>query len=186
MCHHAGDGSGKGNKASIGVEICINEDQDYVKQVQNGAKVIAYLMKLHKLPISRVVRHFDWSGKHCPSQITDVWYGFTWAKFKQMVVDYYNAGTTTVKPVAKTAAKTTTTNGIVKKYSEKGIFYPNDNILVRDKPTTQGEHIATYRAGRGVCGFSYGTHGQSICVVRVLALQWRVRIHSVQKIQRWQ
>lgn len=152
QCYHAGDGAGDGNKHSIGIEGCINVDGDYVKMIHNLAETVAIVVRDNGLdPVKDVVRHYDWSGKHCPSQIMDGWYGITWAKFKQMVVDYYNAGTTTVKPVATSAAKAkTSANGIVKKYSEKGVFYPNDTIIVRDAPTTKGKQIAKYFKGEKV------------------------------------
>lgn len=151
QCFHAGDGAGNGNKHSIGIEGCINSDGDYVKSVTNMAELTAKICKDEGLdPVKDVVRHYDWSGKHCPSQIMDGWYGITWAKFKQMVLDFYNAGNTTVKTVATTAKETTATNGIVKKYAEKGVFYPNETIIVRDEPTTKANIVARYYKGENL------------------------------------
>jgi len=152
QCFHAGDGAGNGNKHSIGIEGCINSDGDYVKSVTNMAELTAKICKQENLdPVKDVVRHYDWSGKHCPSQIMDGWYGITWAKFKQMVLEFYRDGNATVKPVSTTTAKkNTATGGIVKRYSEKGVFYPNETIIVRDQPSTKGNIIVRYYKGENL------------------------------------
>src|SRR5690625_3289022 len=36
QCWHAGDGRGPGNLHSVSIEICINSDGDYVKEVETG------------------------------------------------------------------------------------------------------------------------------------------------------
>ena len=40
--------------------------------------------------------------------------------------------------------------GIVKKYKENGNFYPNETIIVRDMPSTQGNIIARYYNGENL------------------------------------
>lgn len=69
VCWHAGDGSapGTGNSNGIGIEMCINTDGSYDGSMQNDAKLIAYLMQKYNLGIENVQRHFDFSGKECPS-----------------------------------------------------------------------------------------------------------------------
>jgi len=47
---HAGDGRGKGNMESIGIESCINSDGDYVQAVKNTAKLVAKIMKDEGIP----------------------------------------------------------------------------------------------------------------------------------------
>ena len=68
---HCGDGTGKGNMTSIGVEICYSKSggECYVKAEENAVQLVAYLLKKHKLPISRVKQHNFWSGKDCPHRI---------------------------------------------------------------------------------------------------------------------
>ena len=41
-------------------------------------------------------------------------------------------------------------SGIVKKYKENGTFYPNETIIVRDRPSTQGNIIARYYKGENL------------------------------------
>ena len=66
---HAGDGSGDGNRKSIGIEICVNEDGDFEKAKANAVWLVRYLMGKYNIPIARVVPHKHWSGKNCPHNI---------------------------------------------------------------------------------------------------------------------
>lgn len=95
---HAGDGRGKGNMESIGIESCINSDGDYVKAVRNTAKLVAKIMKDEGIPISRVVQHNYWSGKNCPMQIRAGQAGITWTKFISMIQTELNQKPVEVKP----------------------------------------------------------------------------------------
>ena len=81
---HCGDGTGKGNMTSIGVEICYSKSggERYVKAEENAVQLVAYLLKKHKLPISRVKQHNFWSGKDCPHRIRKEG---RWAEFIQRV-----------------------------------------------------------------------------------------------------
>lgn len=58
------------------------------KTIQNTAEIVAYYMKLYKVPLDKVVRHYDASYKQCPYGM----YGKNnseWIKFKSMVKNYY-------------------------------------------------------------------------------------------------
>ena len=85
---HAGDGSGDGNRKSIGVEICYSKSggKRFEAAEENAAGLIAYLMHTYDIPLSRVVRHKDWSGKNCPHRTIQL----GWKRFKDMVQDAYN------------------------------------------------------------------------------------------------
>ena len=85
QCWAAGDGAGPGNRQSVHVEICINEDGDYVQAVKNGAALVKALMNQLSLPISRVNQHWDWSGKNCPQQIRAAQAGIGWNEFLGLV-----------------------------------------------------------------------------------------------------
>lgn len=81
QCWHAGDGGGKGNTQSIGIELCVNSDGDYLKTIDNAIELVKYLMKKHNIPITNVVQHNHWSGKNCPSLIRKAYKGVTWSQF---------------------------------------------------------------------------------------------------------
>lgn len=74
---HSGDGGkGKGNRESIGIEICVNKDGDFTKAKENAIILIQRLMKHYTIPISRVVPHKHWNGKNCPERLLKEWNGF--------------------------------------------------------------------------------------------------------------
>lgn len=78
---HCGDGKGRygiTNSNSIGIEICINSDGDYLLAVFNTIFLVRYLMEKYQIPVERVVRHYDASGKTCPRTLS----GNSWARWK--------------------------------------------------------------------------------------------------------
>lgn len=77
-CWHCGDGKGNGNYNSIGIELCINKDGDYIGTINNGIKLIKYLMNKYQIPITNVVQHNYWSGKNCPELIRSGYMGINW------------------------------------------------------------------------------------------------------------
>lgn len=84
---HAGDGNGKGNRASIGIEICrsrcVGSDEAlYRRAEENGVKLAAWLLVRHRLPLAALRKHQDWSGKNCPHRILDEG---RWESFRQRV-----------------------------------------------------------------------------------------------------
>lgn len=79
---HCGDGGrGKGNRQSIGIEICYSTDyvtNKHEKSFHNAVEVVKKLMKEFNIPIENVVQHNSWSGKDCPHRIRAEG---TWNKF---------------------------------------------------------------------------------------------------------
>ena len=73
---HAGDGRGKGNTQSIGIEICENSDGNFNKAVENAQRLIKKLMDKHGIPLDNVVPHKHWSGKNCPRKLLNTWNQF--------------------------------------------------------------------------------------------------------------
>ncbi|MBR5152236.1 MAG: N-acetylmuramoyl-L-alanine amidase [Clostridia bacterium] len=80
---HCGDGKGKygiTNQNSIGIELCINQDSDFSKTLENAVQVVKELMKELQIPPRRVVRHYDASRKCCPKSLSQNnwkgWYDF--------------------------------------------------------------------------------------------------------------
>lgn len=79
---HAGDGSvGKGNRESIGIEICYSTDYKsdrHEKAFYNAIEITKQLMQQFGIPIENVKQHYDWSKKNCPHRIRKE---DTWQKF---------------------------------------------------------------------------------------------------------
>ena len=67
--YHCGDGSGNGNRKSVGIEICVNSDCDYEVSKRNVAELAAKLLKDKNLGIDAVKQHYDWNGKNCPRRL---------------------------------------------------------------------------------------------------------------------
>jgi N-acetylmuramoyl-L-alanine amidase CwlA len=70
---HCGDGRGKGNMKSIGVEVCYSKSggKKYDDAEELGIQFIAQLLFERKWKVDRVKPHRDWSGKNCPHRILD-------------------------------------------------------------------------------------------------------------------
>lgn len=83
---HAGDGSqpfgstyfnttyqkwsiGGGNRNGIGIETCINPDNDYELTLKRTAKLTASLLHQYGLGLDRIKQHYHFSGKPCPNII---------------------------------------------------------------------------------------------------------------------
>ena len=57
------------NSNSIGIEICVNQDGDYSKSVDNAVELTKKLMKELNIPADKVIRHYDSCGKQCPAKM---------------------------------------------------------------------------------------------------------------------
>ena len=73
---HAGDGQGKGNRASIGVEICRSQCRgpagwQYRHSEENAEILAAALLRHFRLTAEELRMHQDWSGKYCPHRLLE-------------------------------------------------------------------------------------------------------------------
>lgn len=77
---HAGDK--EGNYSSIGLEI--SQGGDRTKTIANAVQLAVRILKERNWGAERLKRHFDWSGKICPSIFApNGWQG--WFDFVKMV-----------------------------------------------------------------------------------------------------
>lgn len=86
-------GSYTGNTTSIGIEMCVNPESDYNQTVLNTIDIVKQLMKQYNLTADDVVQHNYWNGKNCPLEMRSGRRGWTWSKFKSMLVDTPQAPT---------------------------------------------------------------------------------------------
>lgn len=86
---HVGDGQGKygiTNANSLGLEMCeIDRHQHEIEEIT--LDFIITLMKQHKVPIQKVVRHYDASRKNCPRILNDDGKWSRWIEFKKKLKD---------------------------------------------------------------------------------------------------
>lgn len=68
---HAGDKMtpNGGNMNGIGIELCVNEGNDYQKTLENAAALCAELLKTYHLKLEDIRQHHDFSGKDCPHRM---------------------------------------------------------------------------------------------------------------------
>ncbi len=122
ICWHAGDGTGygTGNTNGIGIEMCVNRDGNYEGTLHNNAKLVASFMLKYNLNISNIKRHFDMSGKECPSYLIRT---SRWEEFVEMVRMEYllqkYLGTATITYDLSTT-DCPTTESVLAKYFDQG------------------------------------------------------------------
>ena len=93
------DFDGPGNNYSIGLEMCENRDANLNATIDRTARLTAYLMHQHGIPLSRVVPHYHWPRKgtsrphkNCPHFLLDNGRpGRKWKAFQSRVNGYYRA-----------------------------------------------------------------------------------------------
>lgn len=64
------------NSNSIGIELCVKKDKGgkwYFEDrtIDNAIELVKSLMRKHNIPISKVIRHYDVTGKLCPEPLVD-------------------------------------------------------------------------------------------------------------------
>ena len=150
---HAGDGrNGKGNRTSIGVEICYSKSggKRFDKAEENAAKYIAIQLKKRGWGISRVKRHKDWSGKECPRRTMKK----GWKRFLNMIqveLDKLNGKTTgSTKPADKKDNKKLAVDGSwgkdCTKKSQKVLGTKVDGI-VSNQPASNKKYLPNAYSG---------------------------------------
>lgn len=76
------------NSNSISIEMCDTERNGVYnlteKTMENALALGRVLMARYNIPIERVIRHFDVTGKHCPAYFMDE---TKWAAFKARLVE---------------------------------------------------------------------------------------------------
>ncbi|WP_051280620.1 peptidoglycan recognition protein family protein [Anaerovorax odorimutans] len=82
--YHAGDQLKKdgGNVNGIGIEMCVNSENDYEQTLKNTALLVHYLLDVYDLDISAVKKHQDFSGKICPERLIKE---DRWDEFLEMI-----------------------------------------------------------------------------------------------------
>ena len=156
------------NKYAVQIEV--TEDKRLTKAqkqqaIDREAFWVAVQCAYYNIPLNKVYSHADISRmypqdtNHTDPIAFFKSVGVSWSDFKAQVKKYHDvlkAGGDTTKitslgerKATVTASKPTanTSTGIVKKYAENGVFYPNETIIVRDAPTTKANIVARYYIG---------------------------------------
>lgn len=91
------DFDGPGNNYSIGIEMCEHPGNNRAATIARTAKLTAYLMRQHGIPLQNVVPHYHWprygrtpANKNCPIFLLDNGRpGRKWQAFLRQVNGYY-------------------------------------------------------------------------------------------------
>lgn len=86
ICWHAN----AGNKQSIGIEICVNQDGNFAQAIENTVSLVKILMARYHLTINRVVQHHFWTGKDCPHFLRSGSKGIYWQQFLTKITNFTN------------------------------------------------------------------------------------------------
>ena len=159
------------NKYAVQIEVTEDKRLSKAQKLQaidREAFWVAVQCAYYGIPLNKVYSHNDISRmypqdtNHTDPIAFFKSVGVSWSAFKEQVKKYYDvlvAGGDTTKiasldgrKATVTASKPTanTSTGIVKKYAEKGVFYPNETIIVRDQPSTKGNIIVRYYKGENL------------------------------------
>ena len=96
------DYEGPGNRSSIGIEMCENRGNSRSQTIERTARLVAALMREHRIPLSKVVPHYHWrmvrysdgldlGHKNCPHFLLDGGRpGPKWRAFLRKVKFYYD------------------------------------------------------------------------------------------------
>lgn len=93
------DFDGPGNNYSIGIEMCENRGNSRSQTIERCAKLAAWLMYQHHIPLDHIVPHYHWrrkgrtpEHKNCPHFLLDNGKpGAKWCAFLSKVNSYYLA-----------------------------------------------------------------------------------------------
>lgn len=151
---HAGDGNnGKGNRQSIGIEICEYAGIDEAKANDNAIWLIRRLMTEFNIPITKVVPHKHWSGKNCPRKLIGVWPEFI---AKILAVDSVVVPPSIITTIENKASSTTISAKPVAAKTVSIVDYLNANGV-----DSSFANRAKLAAQYGIRGYS-GTAAQNI------------------------
>lgn len=134
QCWHAGNRYY--NENSIGIEMCVNEDGNFKKAVDNAVKLTKYLMNKYNIPASNVIQHNQASGKNCPRYLRSGEKGVSW--------DDFIAKLTGTKAKSSTKPKNPTSKP---KTTNKSISQMADEVIA-------GKHGTGHEARRKSLGIS--------------------------------
>ena len=93
------DFDGPGNRYSLAIEMCENKGNSRSATIERTAKLAAYLMHKHNIPLRKIVPHYHWARKglstphkNCPHYLLDNGHpGAKWQWFLAKVNKHYKS-----------------------------------------------------------------------------------------------
>lgn len=165
---HCGGGSqGSGGKTfygkctnsnSLGIEMCCKRNSSgslYITDatIKNTADLTKYLMKKYNVPASRVIRHYDVTGKDCPAPYINA---TKWKALHKTLTGSSTTGSNTGSSSGSNSGSTTTTTNILtvdgswgvatSKLGQKWLKTTIDGIISR-QPTSNKKYLPNAYTG---------------------------------------
>lgn len=150
-----------GNTTTIAIEICLNPESNLKNACDNAVVLTAYLLKKYNLTAENIYRHYDWSGKWCPSLLLDG-NPYSWDTFKQKVKKEMK-NTTSIKPV-ENHDKTDTSSkligvGSIVNFDGNSRCYSSSNGGAAGIVPKAGKYEVTYYKPGALFSVHIGTYG---------------------------
>lgn len=73
----------KPNDYTIGIEMCVNQGNDWDKTIEITSELASDIMMRHNLSMNQLIRHYDVTFKTCPKPFVDN--PIAWSDFKALV-----------------------------------------------------------------------------------------------------
>lgn len=119
-----------GNHSSIGIEMCESGDRE--KVILNTLLLTKQLMKEYNIPLNKVVRHYDWTGKNCPRILNyNNWEG--WNDFIIRLDNFSLSYKNEPDPWASESWSKFTTNNIIDGTRPKDFVTRQEVITILDR-----------------------------------------------------
>jgi N-acetylmuramoyl-L-alanine amidase len=115
------------NYFAIGFEMCVNEDGDWNKTLENSVDLAAYLIFKHGLTINNLHRHYDITGKDCPRMMIE---SKKWEEFKRNVAIKYANIYTRCRRAAVTSKELNVRKGPGAEHSINHVLKQGDRVVI--------------------------------------------------------
>ena len=155
------DGQGNGNYKTIAIEICVNPESNLKKACDNAVALTVDILKRHKLSADKVYRHYDWSGKICPSMMMKNNEPYSWSSFKAKVKEAYNKKTEEANAAAKIVTKKEDLKvGVKVKFNGNSYCYASsDGTAGKGSKPKAGNYTVTHYAKGAKYPIHLGSYG---------------------------
>lgn len=119
------------NSNSISIELCDDVKNGTIypsdKTIENALELTEYLMKKYKVPKSKVIRHFDVTGKYCPAY---------WMDDKDWKKEFWNKIDSESKSVTKDSYKVKITASVLNVRKGAGTNHPITTTVKKNEVYT--------------------------------------------------
>ena len=187
------DFDGPGNNKSLAIEMCENRGNSRSKTLDRTAKLTAYLMYKHNIPLRRVVPHYHWERKglstphkNCPHYLLENGHpGAKWQAYLAKINKYYksiSSGSSSVAPrptttrTASTIPRPAATKSVASSSSSRSL--PSGVTRSSSKPRTVSSSTTSRTTSRSSSRYHTVRKGDTLYG---LSRKYKVSVSSIQR-----